>query len=221
MLIEAGIVEPPERARLAEAFPQVDFVYAEDEQAWPAAAPEAEVIFAKGVRREALARAERLRWVQAGTAGVDGWLRSGVIERGVQLTNARGAHGVPIAEQILGMALCFATRLNLLVRARAGQDAVHRRAIAEKFELEGQTMLVVGLGDIGGTLAQKANALGMRLLGVRRSGRPYPPCIAVYPSDRLSEALPAADHVALCLPLTAGTTSIIGEGELQRMQRTA
>ena len=52
--------------------------------------------------------------------------------------------------------------------------------IQEKWELHGQTMLVLGLGDVGGTLAQKASALGMRVLGVRRAGAPHPHCGAVY-----------------------------------------
>ena len=57
--------------------------------------------------------------MQAGTAGVDGLLRLGLRERpDVLLTNARGAHGIPMAENILTMALCFATRMHLLIRGQ-------------------------------------------------------------------------------------------------------
>lgn len=220
-LVEAAIVAPEDRARLLAAFPLVNFVFADDERAWLEAAPAAEVIFAKAVRPTALDRAGRLRWVQAGTAGVEGWLRSGILARGVRLTNARGAHGVPIAEQVLAMALCFASRLALLLRAQPAQPGVAARVIAEKFELEGQTMLVVGLGDIGGTLAQKAGALGMRVLGVRRSGQPHPHCAAVHRPDHLAALLPEADHLALCLPLTPETDGLIGERELRRMKASA
>jgi phosphoglycerate dehydrogenase-like enzyme len=39
--------------------------------------------------------------------------------------------------------------------------------------------------------------------------------------DRLHEALPEADHVAVCLPLTGETRTVLGEAELRLMKRTA
>jgi phosphoglycerate dehydrogenase-like enzyme len=119
------------------------------------------------------------------------------------------------------MALSFATGLNILMRARGEHRNARRRVYAQKFELEGQTMLVIGLGDIGGTLAAKAQALGLRVLGVRRSGRATEHCAVVVTPDRLSEVLPQADHVALCLPLTTETKGIIGARELRLMKPSA
>lgn len=80
---------------------------------------------------------------------------------------------------------------------------------------------MVGLGDIGGTLAHKAQQLDMRVLGVRRSNAPFPSLDAQYTPDQLLQALPEADHVALCLPLTPATTGIIDETELRAMRPTA
>ncbi|MBI3970075.1 MAG: D-2-hydroxyacid dehydrogenase [Chloroflexi bacterium] len=206
---------------MVRAFPQVRFTFANSRDDFVAAAPEAEVIFAKGVPQEALEAAARLRWLHAGTAGVDRLLRMGIRERHVILTNARGAHGIPMAENILAMALCFATRMHLMIRTQRERGRIGRRVIADKWELHGQTMLVMGLGDIGGTLAMKAKAFGMRVLGVRRSGRPFEHCEAVFAPDKLHQALPQADHVALCLPLTDETHAIVGERELRLMKPTA
>jgi D-2-hydroxyacid dehydrogenase (NADP+) len=128
---------------------------------------------------------------------------------------------VPIAEQVLAMALCFATRLHVLIRAQSGGHDVRKRVYAQKFELESQTMLVLGLGDIGGTLARKARALGMGVLGVRRSGQASADCPDVFTPDHLPALLPRADHVALCLPLTEATRGIIGERELRLMKPSA
>lgn len=221
VLIESAILDAADQQRLVDAFPQMALSFVDSAAAWLALAPEADVIFAKNAPLPALERAERLRWFQAGTAGVDRYLTAGILERGVTLTNARGAHGVPIAEQILTMALCFATRLHLLLRMQPGELPVKAQVLREKVELEGQTMLVVGLGDIGGTLAVKAHALGMRVLGVRRSGQPFPPCVQVSGPDGLGDLLAQADHVALCLPLTGATTGIIGERELRLMKHSA
>jgi phosphoglycerate dehydrogenase-like enzyme len=221
VLVGADAIEPADRERLRRLFPHVSFTFAATAEEWLAAAPRAEVLFTKGLPLEALAAATHLRWVQAGTAGVDWWLRSGLGERDVILTNARGAHGIPMAEQVLAMALCFATRLHLLIRGQPQRRKLARRVIEEKWELHGQTMLVLGLGDVGGTLAEKARALGMHVLGVRRSLAPHPACVAIYPPERLHEALPLADHVAVCLPLTPETAGIIGEAELRLMKPTA
>jgi len=221
VLVERDILTAEEHRMLSQRFPAVEFALAADEAAWLALAPAAAVIFAKNIPPDALARAGRLRWLQAGTAGVDGLLRRGLAGRDVLLTNARGAHGTPIAEQILAMALCFATRMHWLLRARPEDRAVHNRVIGEKFELAGQTILVLGLGDIGGTLAAKAAALGMRVLGVRRSGTAHPACERVYRPAALLEALPGADHVALCLPLTDETRRLISAPELRAMRPTA
>jgi phosphoglycerate dehydrogenase-like enzyme len=168
-----------------------------------------------------LAAAERLRWVQAGTAGVELLLAAGLVERGVLLTNASGAHGVPMAELILSMMLAFATGLHTLIRAQEACQWIQEQIIQTKFELEGQTLCVLVLGDIGGTLAHKAQRLGMRVVGVRRSGRPHPAVAHVFDRTGLHQTLALADHVALCLPLTAATQGMIGAAELRAMRPRA
>ncbi len=221
VLVGAEPIALADRERMASRCSRAHFTFALTPAEMLAAAPGAEVIFAKGIPREVLAAATQLRWVQAGTAGVDGLIRQGLRERDVLLTNARGAHGIPMAENILTMALCFATRMHLMIRSQRTRGRIGRQVIRDKWELHGQTMLVLGLGDIGGTLAQKARALGMRVLGVRRSGRSHQHCDAVYRPEGLPEALPQADHVALCLPLTEETRGVIGERELRLMKPTA
>ena len=173
-MIGAEPIEEQDRERIRAAFPDARFTFAESSAEALAAAPEAEVVFSKST--DALAAAPLLKWFQAGTAGVDRALKVLEGRPEVVLTNARGAHGVPMAENILTMALCFATRMHRLIRTQPQKAKIGREVIAEKWELDGQTMLVLGLGDIGGTLAHKAKALGMRVIGVRRSGEPHPEC---------------------------------------------
>jgi len=207
-------------ARLREEFPSVEFRFCLDAAKFLAAAADAEIIFSKSFPTGTLRSASHLRWVQAGTAGVDRLL-TGLAGRDVLLTNASGAHGVPMAELVLGMMLGFAAGLHTAIRAPAEYNAVRAQILREKFELEGQTLCVLGLGDIGGTLARKAQALGMRVNGVRRSTDPFPYVDQQVTPDRLLEILPQADHVALCLPLTGETVGIVGAGELRAMKPSA
>lgn len=218
-------IGPNNLERLRRDFPTVVFHWCMDDAQWLDAAPEAQVIFSKRFPSAALEKTAALRWVQAGTAGVDRWLQAGLPERGVQLTNAWGAHGDPISEQLLSHMLAFATGLHTLIRAQIGPPTERRQAKSQatqaKFELNGQTLCVIGLGDIGGTLARKASALGMHVIGVRRSSRPAPGVAKLYPIPQITEALAQADHVALCLPLTTETRHFIGAAELHAMSPTA
>jgi len=208
--------------RLRRAYPEVDFRFCPAREAFVAAAPDADIIFTKSLPPEAIRAASRLRWVQAGIAGIEGMLANGLRERGdVLLTNASGAHGIPMAEVILAMMLAFATGLNALVRVQGQRRRIRDQVVRNKFELEGQTLCVLGLGDIGGTLARKAKALGMRVHGVRASRVPFAGIDAQYTHEALLRALPQADHVALCLPLTTRTRGIIGETELRTMKSSA
>ena len=207
--------------RLKEAQPDLEFRYCTTVDSFLATAPEAEIIFTKEFPPEAVALTSKLRWLQAGMAGVEGLLAMGFAARDVTLTNASAAHGVPISEFILGMMLAFATRQNVLIRRPSLQGTLRDYARETKFELNGQILCVVGLGGIGGALARKASALGLRVWGVRRSETPVPGLERQFTGEELLGALPGADHVALCLPKTQETTAIIGERELRAMKPSA
>jgi len=207
--------------RLQQAHPDLEFRFSPERDHFVANAADAEIIFSKQFPPGAIAAAQKLRWIQAGTAGVNHLLTQGLAERNIILTNARDAHGTPMAEQILAMMLAFATRLHTLIQAQASGTRVNAQVIGEKFELAGQTLCVIGLGDIGGTLAHKAKQLGMRVIGVRRTTTAFPEIDELYTSDQLLAALPQADHVALCLPLTTATKALIGEKELRAMKPSA
>jgi phosphoglycerate dehydrogenase-like enzyme len=208
-------------ARMREAYPEIEFCFCPTAEECIRQAAGAEVFFSKRFPAEAFERARRLRWVQAGTAGVERLLAMNLGERGIVLTNATGAHGVPMSEMILAMMLAFATGLHTLLWAQRLHQRAREPVIEQKFELEGQTLCVLGLGDIGGTLARKAQALGMRVLGVRRSREPFPGLDGQYVPNQLLHALPEADHVALCLPLTKETRHIVAERELRAMKPSA
>lgn len=210
-------IGPANLERLRRDFPQVDFRFCLDEASFVAAAPAAHIIFSKSFPAAALENSSNLRWVQAGTAGVERLLNAGLPARGVQITNATGAHGVPISELILSMMLAFASGINLLIRGQAARAHLRDTVLHTKFELAGQTLCVIGLGDIGGTLATKAAALDMHVIGVRRQQTPTPGVTTLFPPERLHEALAQADHVALCLPLTSATHHLIGRAELRAM----
>ncbi len=208
--------------RLKAGFPTVDFVEAYEDEDVTRQIPSCEAIFTGRIATETLANAPKLRWVHARSAGVNGYPLRELADRGILLTTSSGAHGTPIAENILAMMLAFATRLHLL---RDAQNQCHweKGEIGDhKFELEGQTLLVIGLGGIGAALARKASALRLNVIGMRRSGGPAPEWVdELIPSAKLMEALPRADHIALCLPLTPETTAFLTAEHFGAMKPSA
>jgi phosphoglycerate dehydrogenase-like enzyme len=89
-------------------------------------------------------------------------------------------------------------------------------------ELGGKTLLVVGLGQIGGRLARLAKAFDMRVVGLRRdpaAGRGA--ADAVHTMSELKSLLPEADFVALTCPLTKETEKLVDAEALGRMKPSA
>jgi phosphoglycerate dehydrogenase-like enzyme len=214
-------LEPADRIRIEAAFPEVTFVDGIGKEAAVESVPGCEVMFGSVISKELLAAADALQWIHTRSAGVNSLPFEELAGRGVRVTNSSGAHGIPIAENTLAMMLAFAAGLHLLIPLKSRREWNPESVRNRKFELEGQTLLVIGLGDIGTTLASKARAMGMKALGIRRRDLPSPSVDEVIPMERLLEALPRADHVALCLPLTPWTSGFFREQHFKAMKSTA
>lgn len=205
--------------RLREQFPDLEIVAATGEE-FDRQLPEADAVVHWQLSEEQIERASRLRWLQTAGAGVDGLLHPALIERGILITNNSGVHATNIAEHVLAMMLAFARRLPYLIRGQVAHEWRDDAARTGVFELDGQTLLVVGTGDIGQALARRAAALGMSVLGVRRrAGTELPPGFAEIGSiDHLRDFVPRADHTAICLPLTHATRGLFNREIIFRMR---
>lgn len=210
------------REGLRRRFPALDFAVVDGA---PVAADlaEADALITWNLSTELLAAAPRLDWLQTGGAGVDGFPLAALAARGIVVTNASGVHAPNMAEHAMAMILAFARGLPQLLRAQAAHrwrdEATHR----EVFELPGQTLLLVGLGEIASAIAPRAAAFGLHVHGVRRNlnASPPPHVERVVPLTDLTVALRQADHVVLTLPATAETRGLLGEAELAAMRRGA
>jgi phosphoglycerate dehydrogenase-like enzyme len=190
---------------------------AEGEARWRALLERAEVLFGiPGDSADALAGLftglPRLRWVHATSAGAGEWVRraglpAGALER-VAVTTSSGVHAVPLAEfAILGL-LAMAKELpELLEDQRARRWPELHRPFRE---LAGQTLVLVGLGEIGREVARLGKALGMRTVGFRRTEGPPPEWVdEVHGPERLAQLAGRADAMVVSLPLTEQTTGLI------------
>lgn len=161
-----------------------------------------------------LARMPRLRWLQALTAGVEGWLALPDLPERLTLTCARGTHRVQMPENILG-ALFHLTKPYAGI-ALDQKERRWRRRVSET--LAGATLGILGLGVIGQELARKAEALEMRVIGTRRRPAPMPHVERVYGPGDTDTVLADSDFVLLLLPATPETGGFMNAARLKRMK---
>jgi phosphoglycerate dehydrogenase-like enzyme len=212
------------RERLVREFPELDFQLAETPEALEQVLGQAvALVGGTSVTAEVLAAAPHLRWIQATSAGVEEFLIPELRERSIALTNFSGVAAPNIAEHVLALMLAFARGLKPLLERQARRNWPAENRTVPTFELSGQTLGVVGMGDIGDEVAKRAHALGMHVIATQRHEGEPPPYVErlLTGDDGLDALLPIADHVVLCLPLTAQTRHAISADELTRMQPSA
>lgn len=204
-------------ARLAEEFSGLEFVDAREPATFDRHFPEAAITYgAPPVSR--LVEAPNLQWVQLNSAGVPQDLCPVARSRGITVTNLAGLYGPSIAEHALGLTTLLARNLHMAFRNQ--QRPCWDRTVAQTmFDLHGQTLALVGLGNIGQSIARLARAYGMRVVGCRRRAQPTPFVDQVYPLEELPAMLAEAAVVAVAAPLTAATQGMLGPAEFAAMKR--
>src|SRR5882762_1939916 len=111
-------------------------------------------------------RVAKLRWIQASSSGIGEWVRKlDIVDSPIVVTNAAGIHSAPLAEFVVFAMLYFARSWPRMV---AEQRAHHWERCAIE-TLDGKTLGVVGLGNVGRTAARLAKPFGMRTIGLRRN----------------------------------------------------
>jgi phosphoglycerate dehydrogenase-like enzyme len=198
---------------------------ADGEARWRALLDRAEVLFGvPGDSADDLAEVVTglpgLRWVHATSAGAGEQVRQAALpaealER-VAITTSSGVHAVPLAEFAIFGLLAMAKDLPRLIedqRARAWPE------VRQPFrELSGQTLFLVGVGEIGREVARLGKALGMHTVGFRRTEGPPPEWVdEVHGPQRLAELAGRADGMVVSLPLTDQTAGLIDRATIERL----
>ncbi|MDF2702205.1 MAG: D-isomer specific 2-hydroxyacid dehydrogenase, NAD-binding protein [Rubrobacteraceae bacterium] len=196
----------------------------EEDEEFLALLAEAEVLydFPRGHTRDLSQVVPKLRWVQASMAGAgEVAKKAGLVETDIVVTTASGVYSGPLAEFVVMAMLQHAKGLERLRRDKA--ERAWRPAHADT--LEGKTLCIVGIGNIGRAIAGRARPFGMRILGVKRTVHDEDPARnhadALYGTDRLHEALAEADYVAVTLPGTPETHHLVDEEAIRSMQKGA
>ncbi|UPV74876.1 D-2-hydroxyacid dehydrogenase [Halorussus limi] len=206
------------RESLADLLPDADLTLAATPPETDEGLSSAEVVLSDRLPAEKVDAAPNLRWVQALTAGVDRFPHEALSDAGVALTNASGVHAEPIGEQVLAYLLAFERNV------QKGMAQKHR-GVWENYggrELRDETVGILGLGAIGGRVAELASAFGTRVVGTKRDPETAPDAVdEAYGPDGLYDVLARSDYVVVTVPLTDETRRLVGEDEIRTMKSSA
>lgn len=186
----------------------------------------ADVLLVSGMlwRKEYLAQAGRLMFLQSISAGMDQYDKAAFKARGIALTSAQGTNANSVAEHALALMLAMNRKIHLSrdnQRARLWRDPISDLALREN-ELSGKTVMIVGFGRIGQRVAALAKAFDMSVIAVKRDlTQGAQLADEAVTQDKVADMASRADFIVLTCPLTPETESLIDARVLGAMRSTA
>ncbi|MBO1076717.1 D-2-hydroxyacid dehydrogenase [Roseomonas marmotae] len=161
--------------------------------------------------------APKLKAIFCTSAGVDRLAPFAWLPPGVALLNNRGTHGAKAGEFGLMALLMLANHIPTFAQDQQKQVWSPRFGSV----LAGRTVCVVGLGSLGGAVAERAAQFGMTVIGVRNSDAPHPACSRVVSQDAIDSVLPEAEFLVLACPLTPRTQGLLDRRRMALLPRGA
>jgi phosphoglycerate dehydrogenase-like enzyme len=207
-----------------KAQPGVELVVCQDHAQVPQALRGAEALVLsdpKGAEGGPIAAALRapdctVRWVQMTTAGADGLL-SQALPPQLVVTNQGGAVAPTVAESAMAMILAMTRQIPVIVD-RSRRHEWNKDFSVAPMALEGRTLGIVGYGNLGRQLAQRARGFDMKIVGVSRSLDSDPLADEMQPLSQLHAVLGRADVVAVTIASARSTRHVIDAAAFAAMK---
>lgn len=196
---------------------------AEDERRWGDLIASADILWDIPRKRadgsNPIREAQKLRWIQTTSSGVGPLVKKlGLVERGIEITTARGLHAGPLTEFAFMALLMHAKNLLHLQKEQAAR---HWEYTCDD-SLEGKTLSIVGLGGIGRRIAATGRVFRMAVAGLLRPGATGR--LENYGVDELfaregwHDMLAATDALVLCAPHTADTHRMLDRAAFEALK---
>jgi phosphoglycerate dehydrogenase-like enzyme len=224
LVLSANLADPD--LKLLEQLPsETNIAVGNSAEAFERLAADADVILswsASGkLLRDVFHMCPNVRWVHSRSAGLDTVLFPELVASPVPLTNGRGVFSQSLGEFALGAILYFAKDFRRMI----ANQVAERWQPFDIVEISGQTVGIVGYGDIGRAVATRVRAMGMRILAVKRHGPPLynvdPLINQIYLPEQRTEMIAQCDYIVCAAPLTPETRGLVGEAEFAAMKPNA
>jgi phosphoglycerate dehydrogenase-like enzyme len=212
-------------SQLQERFPQLEIVHPATPEDLLLQLRDAEIAIGSTLPPDELARASQLKWVHSPAAAVHQFMVPEFIASPAMLTNGRAVFGATVAEHVIALILALARQLPACLRFQTrriwGQQLLWNSATRPK-TIAGATLGLVGLGAIGSAVAERAKAVGMKVVAVRQHPeKPAENVTAVYGPQEIAKLLGQSDFVVLSAPVTPASRNLIDAERLTLMKPTS
>jgi D-2-hydroxyacid dehydrogenase (NADP+) len=170
---------------------------------------------------DALEGAHDLQWVHIHSAGMDRAIYQSLVARGVKITTSAGNNAKIVAQSALGGLLALVRRMPDLSRAQQAREWKPLQGEMTPRDLEKQTAVIIGWGEIAQQLAKYLAMLEMNIIIVRHQvGIPagHYETLALL---QLDAVLPRADWLILACPLSKETHHLIDARNLRHLPKSA
>lgn len=173
------------------------------------------------VTRSLLDSAPRLKVIGRLGVGLDNIDLAAAQEKGIAVVYARNANAISVAEYVFAAMLTFA-RQPVAATTDVKQGHWNRKLFTGS-EIYGQTLGLIGTGEIGVRLAVRAKAFGIHILGYDPFLPPYEMAITDFGVQQasLEEVLSQSDYISLHVPLNKATRHLINKQTLELVKPTA
>jgi len=218
--------EPAEIDQIKAAASQacIDFIVCRTREEFDENVKNADMVYGD-VRGEALPTAAKLKWVQAGGAGIEGMDRA-LLESPVLITNCARTFAAGISETAIGMLISLARGINRYYAPQFAErqwKPIGTVRSADYAEISGRTMGIVGLGGIGSAVARRAYyGFDMRIVATDSRGIHKPEYVAeLRDPGWFPEMARQVDVLVAAAPHTRETERMFNEPIFRSMKKTA
>ena len=205
------------RKALAPKFPEVVFHAATKEEEVGKFIEEADAIFTFRLSDELLKRASKLKWIHAGTTGVDYIVNLPSLRKEIIITSTRGIHGPQVSEMAFLLMLALNRNLPEVTR---NQDKGEWVRWPGKL-LWKKKVAILGVGIIGEEIAKKSKAFGMEVFGIDIVRRKLECIDHFYGPEDIVTVAREVDYLVIVAPNTPQTEKLVGPKVLSAMKPTA
>ena len=186
--------------------------------------PQAEVLFGQ-ISAADMDFAPKLKWIQAGGAGMEGFDKT-VLASPITVTNMARVFAPGIADTAMGLLLCISRGISTYYMPqfyRKEWKPVGNVNTPEHIELAGRIMGIVGMGGIGSEIAKRAHyGFGMRVFATDPKPMPKPDSVEILREPAwFPEMVKQADVVVSAAPHTAKTEGMFSEAIFRSMKKDA
>jgi len=206
------------RALLEKEVPEAEFFFCQDREEIEKYAPQAEIALVGMLfPQDLFKKMPKLEWVQVMAAGVEKFIQNAEQFKNIPVCRVLGVFGKYMAEYVLAYVFYFSQDISRVLKAQSERrwDYFLPQFVYKK------TLGVMGLGNMGTAVAQKAKDVGMRVVSWDLVKRDVSAVDRQYGASELRDFLKEADFVAVTLPATPETRNVVNREAFRAMKKTA